>query len=286
MPDAPVDFLVIGAMKSATTTLYGYLTEHPQLFLCEPKEPDFFVAEQNWRRGIDWYRGLFAAAPAGARRGEASTGYTKAGQFPGVPGRIRQVAPDARLIYLIRDPVARMRSHYIHARLTGAERRPPEQAIVPGSIYLDASLYAFQLDQYLAAGFPIEQLLVVQTEQMGDDPQGLLARVETFIGVEPITHTIGRRDYDSSSRRAHGSVLQAIRRRRATFEWLRRVVPRRVQQRAAGVLTHRFDASDIAITDEILAPLADALAADRAALCQRFPVDVSRWTSLERPLGR
>ncbi len=76
------DFIIIGAMKSATTTLHGLLASQPGVFMSTPKEPCFFSDDEVWARGVGWYASLFEAAPAGALLGESSTHYTKLPTYP------------------------------------------------------------------------------------------------------------------------------------------------------------------------------------------------------------
>ena len=107
-------FVVIGAMKAGTVSLCRYLDDHPAVFLGRGGtfgEPNYFVAEQNWPRGRDWYESLFDGADGAdkaAAIGECSPSYSWAHAFRGVPERMAQVVPQARLIYVVRDPIARM----------------------------------------------------------------------------------------------------------------------------------------------------------------------------------
>src|SRR5207244_8421308 len=80
-------FLVIGAMKSGTTSLYRYLQAHPDVFMSEQKELNYFTqgANQNWEKGLAWYQAQFEQAGKARAVGEASTNYTKYPQFQGVP---------------------------------------------------------------------------------------------------------------------------------------------------------------------------------------------------------
>src|SRR6266568_8270036 len=119
------NFLIVGAMKSGTSSLWSYLRSHPQVFMPDMKEPMFFVEKKNWSKGLDWYRGLFDDAGEAVAIGEASQPYTMAHSFPGVPGRIVSLIPDVKIIYVLRHPVERMRSHYLHDRVIGTETRPP-----------------------------------------------------------------------------------------------------------------------------------------------------------------
>lgn len=175
-------FLVIGAQKSGTTSLYRYLQGHPDVFLPDWKEPGFFVEEQTWTRGLEWYESLFRGAGDAKARGEASTAYTMFPFFAGVPERIRSVVPDVRLVYVLRDPVERMRSAYVHALSTGAEHRPIGSALLDSSTYALISSYALQLEQYLDH-FDRSQILVVLSSRLSQAPVPTLHAVQDFLGI-------------------------------------------------------------------------------------------------------
>src|SRR5688572_24468381 len=108
------NFFIIGAMKAGTTSLWQYLRRHPEIFMSKLKEPGYFTEELRWDQGIEWYRSLFDDAGSARAVGEASTSYTKWPRFAGIPARMHALVPEARLIYLVRDPGDRIRSHYIH----------------------------------------------------------------------------------------------------------------------------------------------------------------------------
>src|SRR5262249_53847165 len=112
------DFIVIGAMKSATTTLHEQLRRQPGLFMCRPKEPNFFSADAIHARGWAWYGSLFRSAGTEELRGESSTHYTKLPTYPRTVERMVQDLPRLKLIYLMRHPIDRLISQYVH-ELTG-----------------------------------------------------------------------------------------------------------------------------------------------------------------------
>ncbi|MEM9782467.1 MAG: sulfotransferase [Pseudomonadota bacterium] len=176
-------FLLIGATKAGTTSLHWYLSRHPQVFMHPTKELRFFSAEHNWHRGVDWYRAQFADHAAAMAIGEASNSYTRHPVYAGVPERIHRVIPEAKLVYVLRDPVKRLYSHYLHRLATGREWRDLAQAIEADPSYLAASRYAAQITQYLAC-FPISQLCIIRAEDLDADPQGTLATVFRFLGVD------------------------------------------------------------------------------------------------------
>jgi hypothetical protein len=177
------NFLIIGAMKSGSTTLHGHLRRHPDVFLTAYKEPEFFVAEKNWSRGVEWYQRLFAEAGSALAVGESSTSYTKYTEFPGVPERIASLIPDVRLVYILREPVDRMVSMYHHQVLTGRESRPIDDALLTDPLYLGPSLYAANMRRYMG-WFPRDQLHVMFTDDLAQDPGESVRRVSRFLGVD------------------------------------------------------------------------------------------------------
>src|SRR6516164_6558874 len=94
------DFIVIGAMKSATTTLHEQLARQPGLFLSRPKEPNFFSDDDVYALGLGWYAGLFHDAPPVVLCGESSTHYTKRPTLPHAVARIARHLPRVRLVYV------------------------------------------------------------------------------------------------------------------------------------------------------------------------------------------
>jgi sulfotransferase family protein len=177
-------FLVIGAPKAGTTSLYHYLREHPEIYMPETKEVDFFVAGRNWPRGVEWYERQFKAANGARATGEASPRYAMYPLHPGIPERISGLLPDVQLVYLVRNPVKRMISHYLHFVRSLKEDRPPEVALLKRPDYVSCSRYAMQIERYLEH-FRRDQLLVVVSERMYEQRAPTLAAIFEFLGVDP-----------------------------------------------------------------------------------------------------
>jgi len=179
------NLFILGAMKSGTTSLHRYLSAHPQVFMSEPKEPNFFVEELNWRKGLDWYLELFASAGKAVVVGESSTEYSKLPTYTGVARRIHAFDPAARLIYLMRDPLDRIRSHYWHnvADLKHeAERRNMLSAVREDPRYVAYSDYAVQLEPYLEL-FGRERIALLTTEQLAADPTAVVTTLCSWLGL-------------------------------------------------------------------------------------------------------
>ena len=175
------DFLIIGSAKSGTTTLYEYLQRHPSVFLPALKEPEFFSNNSVFGRGPAWYEGLFAGAATNQICGEASTTYTRWPHTPDVPRRIMDFMPNPKFIYLMRNPVERAYSHYCH-HMRLEVTMTFEEALSQNSIYLDCSLYASQIDQYLRF-FREEAFLFIVFDDLVIDPQSVMTKVENFLNI-------------------------------------------------------------------------------------------------------
>ena len=174
--------IVIGAQKCGTSALHAYLGAHPEISMSRPKELDFFIAERTWSRGLGWYTRHFDRAyPV---RGESSPNYTAYPTWSGVPRRMAEVVPEARLIYLVRDPLDRIASQWIHNWSIRRENALPAIALLRRSTYVDRSRYMFQLDQFLAC-FPREHVLVLDQRALRDDRIETLQQVFGFVGVDP-----------------------------------------------------------------------------------------------------
>jgi hypothetical protein len=175
--------IVIGAQKCGTTSLHYYLGRHPQVRMSREKELDFFVAEGNWPRGIEWYKSNFQGTAK--VYGESSPSYTNFPIYRQASERMAAVAPNARLIYLVRDPVERMVSHYMHEVSEGAEPRPVEAAFetLEDNAYVTRSRYFMQLEQYLGR-FPDSHILVVAAEDLRDHRRQALQHIFRFLEVD------------------------------------------------------------------------------------------------------
>lgn len=209
-----VDFIVIGAQKAGTTSLFEYLRRHPQLSLPDGKELPFFNDEQARARGWESYlRKAFALADPQARWGTATPQYMAGGLIdrpnPGpdgerydertIPTRIREQLPDVRLIAILRDPVQRARSHHRMLAMEGLDRRSFEQAVQdlldPEALdrarrepretsgYVVWGEYGRILEGFYDV-FGEERLLVLFTEDLERDPESLLRRTFEFLDVD------------------------------------------------------------------------------------------------------
>lgn len=181
------DFLVIGAMKAATSTVCAYLEDHPDVFMVEKGEPEFFSRDDCWARGPGWYAEKFAGRTTERLCGEGSNSYSFAAHYPHAADRIAACLPDARLIFTVRHPIERAASAWVQRRTNGRDAVPAtlDAALIDRpDLFLDQSLYWAQLQRY-RAHFPDERILVCFMEDLRTDRAGFFAQICAFLGIPP-----------------------------------------------------------------------------------------------------
>jgi hypothetical protein len=190
------DFIIIGTQRGGTTSLYRYLSEHPEIGAALRKEVHYF--DRYYDKGLDWYLAHFPEAGQAPVVGEASPYYLF---HPAVPERVRAAIPRGKFIALLRNPVDRAYSQYQMKVRHGFESLSFEEAIAaererlsssddPLSsawrhhYYLGRGLYLDQLQRWLTV-FPREQLLIVKSEEMFEEPGRIVQQTLAFLGLPP-----------------------------------------------------------------------------------------------------
>jgi hypothetical protein len=266
-----IDFLIIGATKSATTWLQRALQSDPAVFM---PDPELHYFSRELARGDDWYWDHFANAASHQRLGEKSNSYL---EDPAVASRIAQRIPKAKLIAQLRSPVERAYSDYCMMYRRGDVGRDIERYLDPKrrqeTRLLRAGLYGRQLAVYYDH-FPREQMLVTFYEAIRTEPDKQIATVRRFLELPPVSNglPLGQKVKDKTT-----PMLNP---------WLRRLLsPAKplvapVRKLQAFQAVHGWLASDISyppLTDAIRDKLVDYYAADVEALGARMGRDLSGW---------
>lgn len=275
------NFLIIGAARSGTTSLYLYLDQHPDVYFSDVKELNFFSNPKYWAKGFRWYESRFLPREPDIKRiGEASTSYTRAPFFRDTPQRIHDYRPDMKLIYLTRHPVDRLVSHYLHRVQAGQELRPFSEIVLnlENEAFAWQSRYHYQLSHYLEY-FNRNQLFVTSIDELKEVPESVMQAIFRFLDID-----------DSLKLEKVGKVFNANRNTTmksalglAILDFYRehiqqRALPYRLKrliQRTAEIGATPIPAPEISETERGL--LADFYQNDARKLEQDFGVKTSHW---------
>ena len=212
-----LNFLIVGAQKSGTTSLYEYLSAHPDVYMPGAKEIEFFSDDNKYKKGTEWYlHDCFVRSSGEPIKGEASTHYM---MFDYVPERIKSHFPDVKLVMLLRNPVERAYSHYSMAVRRNVESdsfgKAVARLIKRGAVtsvaidhnreYVMFGEYGRILQNYLQY-FDQSQIKVVFTEELKREPEEVVRSLFNFIGACPdfVPGNLGKRYHKSGVQRIPG----------------------------------------------------------------------------------
>lgn len=214
-PSGPLPgFLILGAPKAGTTTLAAWWDQHPQGYTAPEKEVEFYSS--HYDRGLDWYAGRFAGAQPGQIGCDGSPHYL---YDDASLDRIAATLPEVRLLVVLREPVARAWSHWCYNVTLGIEPRPfrtvlrqelRDESVTPPNFpfgYLTGSRYLPRL-RAIGERFDREQLLVLFTDELKQEPAQAWAKVCRHVGVEEVEPPAG--DVRNAGRTARSHRLQRL----------------------------------------------------------------------------
>ena len=237
-----LDFLVIGAQKSGTTSLYRYLSSHPEIYMPPEKEIAFFSDAEKLKLGSDFYLNeYFANAQLGTTCGEASPQYMTSGS---VPLNIAGSFPNAKVIAILRNPIDRAYSHYrmaVRRQITDLCFddcvKHDLQHPTNGSFSLDMERDFLHLGEYsriltwYLKYFPREQIKIVFTEDLAENPDTVMNQLFEFIGVDPQFQSIilGDRFHEGGIKRFNS--LEKLSQLRWVKKVIRGILPAQLRRR-------------------------------------------------------
>jgi hypothetical protein len=269
-------FLIIGAARAGTTSLYHYLMPHPGVFLAQPKEIDFFSDDGAYARGIDWYAAHFRSAPGDVLAGEATPRYLASEE---APARIAQTLPRVKLVALLRHPVERAHSEYLMNRTWRGEPRTFDQAVqdelqgrhAGRPRYLRRAFYVEHLERY-ARHFSPDALHVALFDDLASDPLAVYRGVCRFLDLDSefIPPNLGIA-YNRTPRLRSRRLWSALERRR------RGVGVERQLTSAVDRWNVRPAAGHPPLAPDLRARLLDHFREPNRALARRLDRDLSAW---------
>ena len=205
----PPNFLLIGAPKCGSTSLWKVLRQHPNVFMPEEKEPNFFASDDKYSEAE--YRALFNGSDSYTAVGEASVAYSLVERNPGAPERIAERVPSARLLYIVRHPLRRIESAWLHhSRLDADVSSDFPKAVRTFPPLLEGTRYMRNLDCY-RRNFPDKRIHVLFLEDFAEDAPAVLERCDRFLGVNPNARShseLAKENVSSQKERLHPLIHQ------------------------------------------------------------------------------
>lgn len=182
------DFILIGAMKSGTTSLRKSLHLHKDIFMVYPEEPRFFYNDINYEKGIGWYSNWFKEAKTNQICGEGSGFYSHKEKFPYTASRIHEHLPNCKILYLVRHPIDRIKSHWSWEVANGKTVGNLNEAIVNKPYYIEQSNYWNQLQEFRKF-YPDHKIQILFFEDLKKDETSFLNTLWDFLEVKkPLTN--------------------------------------------------------------------------------------------------
>lgn len=245
------NFIIVGAPKAATTSLYHYLNQHPDIFMSTPKEVNFFSREEIEAQGLfyrdykakslDEYQQLFTGAEKFTAIGEGSVSYLF---YPQTPNKIKALLPDVKIIILLRNPLERGFSHYLMDYRLGLcdlayedivfnDHKDKKQGLYYQQ-YVQLGMYAEQLKRYFDI-FQKENIRIYLQEDLKAAPLGVVRELYKFIGVDS--------DYVPDLKESHNSFSMPKNRlvhKIYSFHFIRRFLSLVMPSRVKSLLTSIF----------------------------------------------
>jgi hypothetical protein len=294
-----IDFLIIGAAKSGTTSLFYQARDHPQIFCPAVKELNYFSKGQGgvtpgsgpgdeqattWVSSIEEYKSYFEGSAKGQTAGEASVSYLYS---PISADRIHERVPDTRIIAVLRDPVDRAWSNYCHMVRDGRETLDFEEALNAEEEriengwefswhYKRLGLYGEQLERYFT-NFTKSNIKVFRFSDLKDDTAAIVKEVFSFLGVDPSYEPEVERRHNQSGKVRSNLIARFVNRPNFLTRLARKVVPLEVGHRIMEVLRHLNMKEKPPIPDEAEGYLKEFYAEDVKRTEQITGLNLSNW---------
>lgn len=225
-----MDFIVIGAMKAATSTVCAYFEDHPDVYMVPGSEPNYFSREENYARGPEWYHEYLAPHADERLCAEGSNHYSARDLHPETAQRMAAYNPDMKIIYMLRHPLERIVSAWIQNRANKGDEVPPtlDRAVQEmADLYIGQSRYWYNLAPFREE-FGDDRIFVGFMEDLQQDEAGFFAALTGFLGIVP--HDVERPHLNKSAgKRVPNRAYSALNQFPGT-RFLKRLLPQTLRR--------------------------------------------------------
>jgi hypothetical protein len=273
-----VDFIVIGAMKCATSTICAYLEDHPDVFMVKG-EPNFFSHDGNYSKGEKWYMTHFKGRNGEIIAGEGSNFYSASEMYPHTVARMIAFNPQLKLVYMVRHPIDRIVSAWIQSR---SDRGDDVSSTLDLAVtehpefFIDLSLYWKNITRY-RTDFPSDQIFVGFMEDLHSDDEDFFKRLCKFLGVPP-NPTIGRDHLNQSLGKTIPTRLYTVMNQLPFAGGMKKFTPRPLKNFVRRRLLSKRLSSRPEFSPRIRERVVKALREDAVTFLSNYGKPVDFWT--------
>jgi len=230
------NFFIIGASKCGTTSLWHMLNKHSNVFMSTPKEPWFF-SFSDYKQKMDWYHSLFDKVKNEKIIGEASPIYSETTLIPKIPQRIYNYNPNAKILYIVREPIDRLKSvwrqtlssgHWyqqVYKNYTDVEvplmPKSFEKAVFEYPPFIEACKYWTHLNNYRKY-FKDENILLLFFEDLKSDPKKNYHKICDFLTIKPEEdEVLFEKQNSSEGKKMHANWYVTLRKNKYLYNTLK-----------------------------------------------------------------
>lgn len=261
--------ILIGSMKCGTTTLYDHLIKHPEIAKGISKEPEYFsikMGNPELKKGKYIDKFLIEKGKHKFTL-DASTGYTKYPVELGVPERIKKYGIQPYFIYIVRNPIERIRSHYNFMK-----KDLSWKGQIDSPHLINTSKYYMQLQEYTKL-FPKENILVVDFEQLKTDPNKLCNQIFQFIGASEQNIDFDKRNIKNKTKATNRTQIKVIKKLEIFAKYSPSIINKPIKSLIKIIFPPKVDL----LSDEKINIIKDLLKEDMQMLENEYKIDTKKW---------
>jgi len=275
-----VDFILLGAAKSGTTSLADILSSHPNVCFCQQKEPHFFSKNVDWRERLPQYESMFNPLP-GQICGEGSTSYTMYPEFClNIWDILYEVNPSLKFIYIMRHPFERIVSQYMHCYLRGLTSKPIDQAILNDPIYINRTRYYTQIKPYINIFGP-QNILLLTFEEFTNNTKNSITSIANFLDISSKSFEITSTHSNSSiNSYKNDERLDRVLKNASFLRFLKHVLPKEtsiyIYRSIQNMFSRKIDGKPF-LTNDLKKVIYDLLILDIIKIQEKMGREIFEW---------
>lgn len=278
------NLIVIGGMKCGSTSLHDYLNKHPEIFMSEIKELDFFIEDRNYSKGLEWYKNQFDNKYK--INGESSQNYTKRHFFPRVIDKIENdLDENCKFIFIARDPLKRFVSHIKESLSNGTLNYDYNtyfsKVKIEENYHVLCSMYYYQLKPYYDK-FGEDRIKIVTLEDLNKNPLKIMNELFLFLGVKSLSNqNFFNEVKNSGSTKIRQNKIGILFSKNPIIKLIKSLIPNKLRTNLSNSKLYKSFSTekvkDVNIDEELILKIKDIVSIDAKKFAKLTKTDISKW---------